>query len=348
MMTLIPHRTRTGSMTPLFLFGTPGNIGGAATKIKHLIELLKHDFDITVVVTNSHWLKDWEVQHICAAHQIPVKHLSQLPDRLDGIGLSICEPEIFTSGVAKEIKKRGLQFVFSNEMMWPFRGEADAVRDGLIDKVLFVSDFQSQKFQWLYKSIPQHITGNFVDPDEFPYAVRSVGNLTLGRLSRPDPDKYPEDFPVFYEELDIPKSRFRVMAWSPVLSKKYRWHRFDSRWDLLGPGQEKPPEFLSSLDLFVYPLGHTVRESWGRSTVEAMLTGCIPLVPSGHHFHNLVRHEHSGFVCNGFEEYQYYARELAANPRMRMEISRQAACHARTVICNREQHLEKWKGALLN
>jgi hypothetical protein len=34
----------------LFLFGVPGRIGGAATKIAHLIKLLHQDFRITLVV----------------------------------------------------------------------------------------------------------------------------------------------------------------------------------------------------------------------------------------------------------------------------------------------------------
>jgi hypothetical protein len=50
-------------------------------------------------------------------------------------------------------------------------------------------------------------------------------------LSGPDPLKYPEDFPVFYERLQLPECRFRVMARSDPLQQKYRRYRFDSRWD---------------------------------------------------------------------------------------------------------------------
>jgi hypothetical protein len=32
-------------------------------------------------------------------------------------------------------------------MMWEFKGEREAVKAGLVDKVLFVSDFQAAHFQ---------------------------------------------------------------------------------------------------------------------------------------------------------------------------------------------------------
>jgi hypothetical protein len=110
----------------------------------------------------------------------------------------------------------------------------------------------------------------------------------LGRLSRPDPAKYPLDFPVFYEELGLGEVRYRVIAWSPEVAKQYRWHRFGPEWELLPPRKESALRFLHSLDVFLYPLGHRIKESWGRAVVEAMLTGCVPVVPEGHQLHELV------------------------------------------------------------
>ena len=37
----------------------------------------------------------------------------------------------------------------------------------------------------------------------------------------PDPVKFSEDFPVFYEALELPEARYRVMVWSRPLRKKY-------------------------------------------------------------------------------------------------------------------------------
>ncbi|MEW6160467.1 MAG: hypothetical protein AB1813_23795, partial [Verrucomicrobiota bacterium] len=141
----------------------------------------------------------------------------------------------------------------------------------------------------------------------------------------------------------LPDTRFRVMAWDEKLAEKYRWHRFDERWDLLLPEQETQLDFLYSLDLFVYPLGHNFKESWGRSTVEAMLTGCIPLVPPGHHLQNLMVHGDSGFVCHDFLEYQEHAHRLYFDLPYRKRVAAQCRAHAENELCRREEHLRIWK-----
>ena len=158
--------------------------------------------------------------------------------------------------------------------------------------------------------------------------------------------KYPLNFPVFYEELGLPEVRYRVMAWSPEVAKQYRWHRFGPEWDLL-PAQKEPAlEFLYSLDVFLYPLGHRVKESWGRAVVEAMLTGAVPVVPAGHQFHKLLVHGESGFICREYREWKATVRELYENYPYRQKISRQGAAYAREQLCHPEAHRQKWIEAL--
>ena len=330
----------------LFLFGTPGRVGGAATKIRHLILLLHKEMHITVVLNHVSWLKDKSVTGFLDRLHVRYCLLKELPEHLEGTALVVCETEFFATGVAQQVKLRGLKLVFSNEMMWEFKGEAEAVKAHLIDKVHFVSDFQAAKFSELYRGIPSAIPGNYVAPEDFEFKERCNATFTIGRLSRHDPDKYPEDFPVFYEELGLPDVKYRVMAWDDKLKQKYRWHRFGPEWELLGPQKEDTEKFLHTLDLFVYPLGHLFKESWGRSTVEAMLTGCVPLVPAGHQFHNLIVHGESGFICSTFDEYREVAREMYSNHALRRRLGRQCAEHARTKICNAEEHRRIWIDAL--
>jgi len=333
-------------MDNLYIFGIPGKIGGAATKIRHLIILLHKVFKITVVLRNVSWKQDREVTSFLKQYEVHYCLLKELPEQLSGIALAICEGDFFVQGCAREVKRRGLRLVWSNEMMWLFKGEAEAVQAGLIDKVLFVSDFQAVKFSDLYRGIPAATPGNYVAAQDFEPIERRNAVFTIGRLSRHDPDKYPEDFPVFYEELGIRDVRFRVMSWDQKLAMKYRWHRFGPEWEFLGPQKEETNRFLHSLDLFVYPLGHKFKESWGRSTVEAMLTGCIPLVPTGHQFHNLIEHERSGFICSDFSEFRQYAQELHDDFSLRTKVSLQCAEHARAKICNEDQHRSVWIDAL--
>ncbi len=331
---------------PLYLFGVPGRIGGASTKIVHLVHLLHRDFKIVLVATDIRTSKEKEVHALLKPYSVPCVLLKELPKKLEGVALAVCEGDFFTSGKAREAKARGLKLVWSNEMMWAFKGEAEAVKEGLIDRVLFVSEFQAEAFADLYRNVPSFMTGNYIDPDDYSWRERRNAVFTLGRLSRPDLKKYPLDFPVFYEELGLKEARFRVMAWSQDLQKQYHWHRFGPEWELLPERKEPALKFLYSLDVFLYPLGHRIKESWGRAVVEAMLTGCVPVVPAGHQFHRLMVHGESGFICQEYREWKETVRKLYENYPWRMKISRQCAEHARECLCNPEEHRRRWIEAL--
>ena len=331
---------------PLYLCGIPGRVGGAATKMTHLIRLLHRDFRITVVAPELWACKDKRVRQILAPYGIPCVLLKELPKKLDGVALGICDGDFFISGRARGLKERGLRLVWSNEMMFPFKGEAEAAKEGLVDRVLFVSPFQASAFAEMYHSTASLTTGNYIDPDDYCWRERSNPILTLGRLSRPDATKYPLDFPVFYEEMGLREVRYRVMAWSQELRKQYRWHRFGPEWELLAPDKESALDFLYSLDVFLYPLGHRVKESWGRAVVEAMLTGCVPVVPAGHQFDKLLVHGESGFICRDFQEFRSCVRELYEDHPLRLRISRHGAAHARERLCNPEEHRRRWIQAL--
>ncbi len=269
-----------------------------------------------------------------------------LPKRLEGVALAVCDEEFFISCRARQLKERGLRLVWSNEMMFPFKGEAEAAKQGLIDRVLFVSEFQAAVFAEIYRGVPSMNVGNYIDPDDYVWRERKHPVFTLGRLSRPDPMKYPLDFPVFYEELALKDVRYRVMAWNLELQKQYRWHRFGPEWELLPANRQSALSFLYTLDVFLYPLGHRIKESWGRAVVEALLTGCVPVVPAGHQFHNLLVHGETGFICKEFREFKEAVRELYENYPLRLKMSRQGAEHAREHLCNPEAHRKKWIEAL--
>lgn len=55
----------SGPVKPrLFLVGVPGKLGGAATKITHLIGLLRRDFNISVVLPDPSFRHDKEVRAV--------------------------------------------------------------------------------------------------------------------------------------------------------------------------------------------------------------------------------------------------------------------------------------------
>ena len=331
----------------LFLFGWPSLYGGADTKSAHLLRLLADHCDITVIPNDACWLDDSYWTPLLAQWGVRCAMLESLPQRLEGVALAISNDRFFSGRICSAARHRGLKIVWSSEMMWHHPEEVDFIKAGEVDRLLYVSEIQKQALNYeSFCRVPTFMTGNFVCPDEFPFVERPHSEgITIGRLSRADMDKYPEDFPVFYEALQLPNVQFRVMAWSPELAHKYRWHRFDERWTLLPPLAESPVKFLQQLDLFVYPLGHTFTESWGRSTVEAMLTGAIPLVPDGHNFRSLMVHGETGFICRDFRDYQSRALELTYDPVLRRQMSRACRDHAER-LNDADRHRAVWLEAL--
>lgn len=335
----------------MYVFGWPSSIGGADTKVAHLLVLLRGRYAITCVPNGPWHLNDRTWTTFLDELGVSYALLDSLPSKLDGVALSICNDCFFTDNIAHRAKERGLRVVWSSEMMWHHAGELEAVRAGIVDMVLYTSPFQKAALAPGYLAArgtepPSAITGNYIDPSFFPFRERNHATFTIGRLSRADPLKYPEDFPVFYEQLQLADARFRVMAWDDGLSQKYRWHRFDERWDLLPAEREVTVDFLHSLDLFVYPLGHNFRESWGRSTVEAMLTGCVPLVPTGHHFDTLLVDGETGFLCFDFTEWKEHAQRLRKDDTLRRRMAARCHEHAAGTLCNRDEHLGVWTEVL--
>ena len=261
-------------------------------------------------------------------------------------------------------------------MMWSTQAELGPLAFGMLDTVLYVSTEQRAELEpqyihmltgirpptpefvneqevegWLGgRRVRWVMTGNYIDPAEFPFVERAPRGtpprpLVVGRVSRADADKFPDDFPESYERLGLEHARFRVMGWGGKLLERWPRERFDERWELLPPRAEPVPAFLHSLDLFVYDLSPRCRESWGRAVVEAMLTGVVPLIPADkrHHLHALVPHGEAGFHCANQAEFGHYARLLERDEKLRLQMSRRAREWAETRLCNAAEHLALWR-----
>ena len=360
---------------PLYIFNWPSNVGGADTKVTHLLLLLHGHYDITMVPNTREQLLQLGWRKFLKRLNVKAARWDDLPKKLHGVALSLCNGKFLGEGIVLQAKQRGLRVIWSSEMMWHHGPEIAAVTFGVIDKVLYVSEVQKQLLAPGYGKCPSAITGNYIAPEMFPFSERvraADAPLVIGRLSRPDPAKFPADFPEFYESLEgetriarrnangktirgnsrnscqAPRTKFRVMAWSDQMRDVYNHHGFDARWDLLEKETESQADFLHSLDLFVYSLGPAFRESWGRSTVEAMLTGCVPLVPKGggHHLENLVPHGKAGFLCSSNDEFREQVQRLRRDVALRKKLSRAARRHAENELCNHAEHLRVWKEAL--
>jgi glycosyltransferase involved in cell wall biosynthesis len=365
----------------LVFFNWPSALGGADTKVVHLLPMLADGYNITLVPNNSQRLKEPQWKAWSADHGFRTCEAKDLPRKMSGWGIGICNDQMFAGGLAGLARKRGLRTAWSNEMMWHFEAECAAITLGQIDTLLYISPVQRTALEPAYLQFmhnkgegPQRpakmkhgqesgwidrrdggppvrwvMTGHYVDPSLFPFrgprARRSLDPLVIGRLSRPDPTKFPDDFPAFYENLGLRRPvKFRVMGWDNGVAAAWPDHVFDDRWELLPPMAESSDAFLRSLDILVYSLGPRFRESWGRVIVEAMLTGVVPLVPrgGGHHLENLVPHGVGGFLCDGPEDFGKYARMLQDDAELLARLSHGAREWAVTRLCDRREHRRLW------
>jgi hypothetical protein len=330
------------NLTPLYVFGTPASVGGAATKLRDLLELIRSDFEIHLVVAHDGLIREKSVRRFAELHGLRLMSRRDFPRKAQGVALAVCEEDFFTSGTVERVRTAGLPIVWSNDMMWPFKGEVEAAARGDISRVVYVSEIQREELHPLHSNVPDYLIPNYINPNAFVFRERQNPVFTIGRLSRPDPIKYPVEFPLLYEMIGIRDVRYRVQAWSPELSRIYSWHRFGAEWELLKVGALPASEFLGQLDLFVYPLGHRVRESWGRSTVEAMLTGAVPVVPGGHYFDRLMTHGESGFVFESYATMREIVLQLHQSAPLRRKVSSCAAEDARRRHCDSDTQRQMW------
>lgn len=368
-------------MKNVYFFNWPSPVGGADTKLAHLLRLLRGEYRVTVVPNDRGQLEQPEWAAYVAECGAAAAMLDDLPERLDGWAISLCNEGFLKSGALFAVKRRGLKVVWSSEMMWHFELEVGALAVGLIDAVLYVSPEQRRVLEPAYRHALGHrgpdvnrmddpeamhgwlvspagdrrvrwvCTGNYIDPALFPFRQRGRWReegrpFTVGRLSRPDPDKFPDDFPSSYEGLGLREPvKFRVMGWSEDLGRRWADHRFDGRWELLPVAAEPAADFLSSLDVLVYELGDRFSESWGRAVVEAMLCGVVPLIPSDrrHHLWRLVPDGEAGFHCATREEYGDRARRLQEDPALLAEMSQNARLWAESRLCEAGAHRAFWR-----
>ena len=363
----------------LYFFGWPSRVGGAGTKLAHLLDLLAGDgYGITVVPTHADPAVGLEWVGWMESRGIVVSRFEALPLELEGWGVALCNGEMLVNGWIRTLRERGLKIAWSSEMMWHAPGELGLLMLGWVDTVLYVSVAQRLALEPGYlgamrmedergcrvegamdepwgmltaagrREIRWVMTGNYINPAFFPYrerVAREDGGLVVGRVSRPDPHKFPVDFPESWTGLGLRRARFRVLGWSEQLDGIWPRERFDDRWELLAAGSVEVAEFLQGVDLLVYDVHPELSESWGRAVVEAMLCGVIPLIPADprHHLHLLVPHGTAGFHCASREEFGHYARLLEEDRELRVRMAREARRHAEEVLCCAEEHLEQWR-----
>lgn len=244
----------------------------------------------------------------------------------------------------REYADRPKHMVWTSGMSFPVDIEVDAFRDGLIDEffcqnkatahavlpeILKKSGLKKASIKIRHTYIP------YIEADcpLYPFASgdKPENEFLVGRATRDDPEKWHEESWRMYGNILTPalKSlRVRVAGWGPNAAEKVGnpcdptslwadYFNLELHGHIYDPAEITA--FFGSLHalLHYYPFV----ESFGYATVQAMLSGAIPIGARAGGFTELIRHGETGFLADSTDEAAYYASSLAFDEPRRAEMA---------------------------
>lgn len=326
-------------------------MGGADTRLKDLISAFSKSekYDINIIPNDNFRLKEIENVQFLTSKGVKILTWETLPEKLDGIGISFCNFRLFSeSWRIKKIKSSGLKFIWSNDMMWREESELKAISNKLVDATIFTSErhLHDTQHEVIKQSTKSFIVPNYFFLENYPSIKRPVDKnvFTIGKHSRADILKYSENFPLFYENLNLKNPKYRIMGVSKEIMEIFSWYNFDPiKWDLLECNAETLVEFLGSLDAYVYNSSYKFTETQCRASIEALLTGLPVIAPNKPNFTDQIWHKKNGFICEYFEDYKKAVQSLEDSAELRLELSSNARELSIKQWCDTEKQVSIWE-----
>lgn len=338
--------------TNLYVFQWISDLGGADTRLKELLILLKDDFNITCIPNDEFRLKEKHNTDFLDAIGVKYCMPTDLPSKLEGFAYANCNFRLFNERERIDfINNLNLKLLWSNDMMWTTNEELEAISKGKIDCCLFTSPFHKEILSpKIFRAKPDQkaaILENYFDPATWPYVDRpKKDTMVCGKVSRDDFMKFSENFPIFYESAtkDLPVS-FDVMGWSKELAKKYSWFDFTNKWRLRRTNEVKTQDYFSNIDVFLYNCNYRFIENQSRAVIEAQLTGCPIVAPNKWNFPNMIWDQRTGFLWNDLDELQSALQDLVYYD-FRKKMGKLASDCIRQIWCDAESARRKFYSVL--
>jgi glycosyltransferase involved in cell wall biosynthesis len=344
-------------MENIYFFQWPSNLGGADTRLKDLIELFAETgkYNLYCIPNDSFRLKEEDDVMFLKKNKVKILTWDTLPTKSSGYAIAFCNFRLFQEPWRLEkIKNIGLKFIWSNDMMWSSREEGEAMKNGLVASAIFTSDFHQNrliKVNPVFKEVKKFIIPNYFSSIKYKKTNKKFyynDKFVIGKLCRAEWTKYSENFPLFYNKINIRNVHFRFMGWNKKLEEKYNWFKFPDNFELLKEKEESSIDFLSQLDLYVFTCHHNYTENQSRSIIEAQLLGVPCIVPNQGNFPNMVWHERTGFIYNTIEECYEYILKLYNDTNLLDALKFNSKIIAETVWSNKNLQLSLWENIFKN
>jgi hypothetical protein len=312
----------------IYVLGAPGPVGGADTELWHTLRLWRgRGLCVTVVPTwgiSAEWRAKCEGIG-CEVHVVQgPSHVLDVPGLRGSTVVSFCNGEFLKH--AAVFRGAGCPVVWANCMTWMFDEERRHFGEfGTFAHFVFQSEYQREMLSTKYREFGYRdeqgtvVRGAFA-VEEFPFRPLSHARgepLVVGRISRPDVDKFSSNTWWIYQRVPYPL-RARLMAWNERVEKKLG---APPSWaECLAANRETPQQFFSKLHVMVQVNGGAA-ENWPRSGLEAMAAGVPVVVQNQWGWREMVVHGETGYLCDTDEELAYYTAKLAYEEDRRLEMA---------------------------
>jgi len=342
----------------IFVLGYPGHTGGANTECWHTVKLWRQaGWDVTLVPTWGRDAKQQERLDAIGAATVCVEgpgELQYVPGLAGSIAVGFCNKQ-FIASVA-HLRKLDCRLVWVNCMTFCFPHELKAWREhGPADVFVFQSQFQRRAIEpYLtpigYRPEQGHLIRGAFDPAEFPFQPRPHKpgeEFTIGRLARPDADKWSSNTWMIYGRVPYKQRRALVMGWNDKLRHKLGT---PPAWaTAMPPAEITSQEFLGRCHCLM-PINGGARENWPRVGLEAMAAG-VPIVAQNEWgWREMIEHGVTGYLGSSAEgkndeELIYYAARLAHDEPHRLSIAEAARARVEE-LCDPAALVPAWETAL--
>jgi glycosyltransferase involved in cell wall biosynthesis len=340
----------------IWVGGFPSAYGGADTELDHMIDL---------------WLMQGVAVHLVPNGEPDIEHLEGVVRRgcqvhrfhpgifADRIVVSFCNgeflsrlPEICATG-------RPACVVWANCMTWNFPDELAAHAAGLIDLFAFQSDYQRLMVAPALEALrpvrdlvgyrPYFSLTNAMQDLSFGYRdPAETGYFGLGRVSRDDAYKYPDDmWKIFAQVVSPLPTKTFVLGFGENAANKCgstppcNW----LDWMTWSPNAIPPSHLYGRIHVLIHKTGGS-RENWPRTILEAMATGVAVIAEDAWALPQMIEDGVTGFLCRSSAEMSFRASQLAFDEVLRREMV--YAAHARFLKehANAERSFAPWRPVL--
>ena len=318
----------------IFLLGYPGEMGGANTECWHTVKLWREaGWEVHLVPTwgSDH---DWEdrLNRIgCTTHHVARDKLAGVPGLAGSIAVGMCNSNYLT--VLAELRRLGCKIVWVNCMTFLFDSEKTAFRrHGPADAYVFQSEFQRSQIEPELLTVGCDCGWGFLirgalDLSEFPFRPRPHApdtDFVVGRLARPDRDKWSSITWAIYGAVPYAKRKALMMGWTSSLEGKLG---APPDWATCLKPQEIPvQEFLSRCHALL-SINGGAQENWPRVGLEAMAAGVPVVAQNQWGWPEMIAHGETGCLASNDEELAYYTAHLAYHEDRRLEMAEAARAH---------------------